>query len=293
MATTARGITFEEFEGSPRLSYRQDGVTATRRFKVAWADYEAFAVECMGKFGGVGSQINSQGPVIFPGDRTDLIADSIDVEPFEPSAPVGSSITSLTVGGATYASGALVTVQYKQSLNGTPTPDVPELPDFTYLSTETDVGAEYFTVPSRTWKWSVLAKQLPPDITVAIIEPVTTYNVTWHYVVSPPWSTMSDLAGHVNNAPLFGKAADTILFCGCKTSTQWATNTVRPLWNLTYVFKERAHKLTTGAIVGWNYFYNENLNGVEHWQLVVATNGGQQPYKASDLGALFGYGTLV
>src|SRR5437870_5426429 len=120
MPTTAKGISFEELEGSPVISVNNQGVSAARTFKVALDDYIAFCQEIIGVYQKIGSSVRSLPTIGVPGLPATLLADDIRVEPFDPSKPDGSAIT--TIGNATnrYDNGAKITVVYKQHYSGLP-----------------------------------------------------------------------------------------------------------------------------------------------------------------------------
>lgn len=285
-ATTAGGIQFEELESSPRIRADQQGVTAVRMFRVNWADYDAFCGELMGIYRNVAGSI-VYGPALpFPGGNLDLIVDEIDVEPFDGSSPNGSTIVSLTQGISTHANGAKVTATYRQKYDNNSSSNNPSIPDGTYLTYESEIGAEYTTVPGNYWKWTVDSKQVSADLNTGIVVPVMHHILTWHNVLSVPDAAISSRLGCVNSGTFYGKAGGTLLFLGAQKSTAFAFNNNQTVWNLRYTFAEKNQE-GNGAY-GWNFFYRQDTN--PHWQVIAAQKAPTNtPYALATFAELFAY----
>jgi hypothetical protein len=280
MATTPGGINFEELEDSPKLHFGARGCTAVRMFKVPWANYEAFVEELMGVSLDFAGAVNLTPGIPFPGNRTNLFCEDIDVEPFggENAAPTGTAVTTLASGTNTYDNGARITARYAQnagdSNNSAPTPV-----QNTYLTYEGKTSAEYFTVASRAWKWQADNAPVPDDVPVGLLSPVSEYTITWHRVTRPPWATINSAMGKVNSDTFSGLLAGTLLFTGCDSVPTFYANRQILVWQLTYHFRYKAD--------GWNFFFRSDIGA---WREIVAKVGGARPYTSAAFANLFVYG---
>ena len=88
-------ITFEELEGSPTISVTGGAVTAQRTFKVPWSQRLEMVEILWGSYRMIGGIFSFRPPAHFP-DLPNVIATEIRVEPFNPGAPLGSELSSLT-----------------------------------------------------------------------------------------------------------------------------------------------------------------------------------------------------
>lgn len=284
MATSSQGISFEELENSPRIRGDSQGITAVRMFKVDWSDYQAFVGELAGLYQNIAGSIVFGKPLQFPGGNTDLLVDEVEVEPFEGSSPVGTSIVNLTQGCSTYSTGAKVTATYRQRFDNNSSSSNPTLPDGTYLTYASELGAEYMTVPGNTWHWAADSVQLPPDITPGIVIPTIHHQYTWHNVLAPPHAAISAALGCVNNGTFGGKAGGTMLFLGAKMRTAFAFSNNQTVWALEYNFSEK-NQDGAGAY-GWNFFYRYDTN--PHWKVIGAHKSpNNTPYALYDFANLF------
>lgn len=280
MATTAGGISFQELEGSPKVRFAPQGASATRQFLVAWADYDRFCQELMGVYRDVAGNVAQSKGLPFPGNRDNLFCESCEIEPFDGSNPDGAAVNTLTSGTNAYAGGARVTAHYVQTYdNDNFGGNSPSVQEGTFVTYEADLAAEYVSSPARGWRWDSDSKPAPPDLPIGILDPVGTYTMTWHRVVRPPWSAVSNLRGKVNVTQFFGAAAETLLFVGVRASTQFRINDSLAIWTLSYQFQERLHG-------GWNFFYRPGAG----WERLETADGGSKPYATGDFTALFNYG---
>jgi|GEM_PF-7016151 len=283
MATTSGGINFEELEGSPKINISSQGIVATRRFLLA------FAAELIGLYRNVGGSVQVSLAMPFPGPRANLRVDTIDVEPFDPGNPNGADVLTLTSGVNRYAA-AVVTAVYREQYDNSAHPNFPAVPPGTYVTYSAHLGAEYFTVPGRTWRWTASGKDLPDDLPVGILDPVGHYTLTWHNVLGPPWSAIRSLRGKVNGGAFMGAPAGCLLFLGARSQTSFGANQDQAIWKVEYSFSERVRENQ----YGWNYFYNQEEDAAAgtHWMQIedkIAPHNG--PYAAGDFSALFAYGS--
>ncbi len=284
-------IVFEELDQSPQIRFRDGRFLATRRFKIDWADRFAFLLELYGGYRVVGGTFVFTPPATFPGVPQALVT-QVEIEPFPPDRPDGSGVVSL--GSATNAyDAALVTAIYEIpfDLGNDARPDLPEVPNGTYLTYRADLGAEMTTTPGRTWRWNIGGlPALEGDRFPGRIVPTEDFTLTWYRVPRPPWSAMSDLRGKVNDATFVSHAPGTVLFMGARTRRDFQVLD-SGLWRLEYQFKVREVKSTANAqtLYGWNRFYREQADGGEHW-LEIVDESGNLPYPSGDLNQLFQFG---
>jgi hypothetical protein len=294
MASTPKGIGFEEIEGSPKIAITQGGVNATRTFKVAWADWQAFARELVGDYLLFGSTPRLESPFAFPGFEN-AIVDHVTVEPFDPQSPDGGAVT---LGSATnaYSTGAKITAIYKTlfAANNLGRPSLPSVPQHTVLTHSEDIGAEYLTTPGRTWAWETDGTSVADDVNPGILVATRIITLRWDRIRNPPWTNIRDVRGKINNAQFIDSPTGTLLFLGARISRKFHFILDDGLWQLDYQFSERIVR-EGGSSYGWNYFYRERPAGGVHWLRIAAKDAAgavttTYPYESADFSTLFAYG---
>lgn len=286
---TVNGISFWELEGSPSLHISsRSGMTAVRRFGVAWDDWESFALALIGVHSNVGGSVRQVAPPRFPGISDRLFVSDLKIDPFDGANPDGSQVTTLTSGTNRYPGDNFAVVVATYSMQQVGHPDKPDTPDGTYLSYEEDLGAEYLTIPGRTWKWPD-GSSLPDDATAGVLIPKGNFTLAWHRVVRPPWLAIDLLRGCTNNAPFLGRAAGTVLFLGARIKRQFQFIEDDGYWLVEYQFATDAKRLSNGSLAGWNAFYNRKPIAGEHWQ-TITDQSGNTPYHSAGFATLFQYG---
>ena len=260
--TPTYGITFQELDSSPTIDINTQDMTASRRFLVAWADWQNFAQEVIGTYRVVGTVVQYVTPLPFPG-QANLLPDSISIRPQMPDAPLGT--TSVTLGSVhNEYTNAIVTVGYKTQWfnppSGSPLGSSVTLPNGTWVTLEGSLGGEMLTIPGRMFQWTGTAVNLPDDVNPGIFVPSGNFTLTWHRVLLPPWSTMRSLRGKVNSASFLGAAAETILYTGATYSREFLINDDGGTWKISYSFAESSKQLVGGGVGGWNHFWKD-VNG--------------------------------
>jgi hypothetical protein len=285
-------VAYEELEGSPRLRINDAGVSAVRVFRVAWADWPAFARSLIGHYQLIGGALHYVPALPFPG-LLNLIADELAIEPFDPRNPSGD--VSQTLDGATnaYSGGARVTATYRtlRDRDNRSRDDLPSVPEGTFLRFRSEVAAEYYSTPGRVWSWDIAgAPKVSEDVMPGILLPSGGYELIWQRVAYPPWDAMRALRGKLNQSTFLGSPAGTVLFTGARATREFQFLEDGGLWRIEYQFLEQTKELNSGTKVGWNYFYREQASAGEHW-LRIKDATGDPPYLSGDFSALFVFET--
>lgn len=281
-------VTYEELSGSPQIAITQQGATAVRSFRVGWDDWQAFARMLLGTYGEIGGTALFAQPAAFPGFKNLFVAE-IQVDPFDPDSPDGRAALALDTETNGYRGGAKVTAVYKTQFDGEgyALRNLPRVPNGTYLTYRSELGAEYQHVPGRVWRWAI--GETPPvadDVNPGILIPTGSVQLSWLRVPTPPWAAIRALRGKVNSSSFLGSPAGTVLFLGVKATREFQMLETGGMWRLDYYFSEQTKERSGGDKVGWNYFYKEQAADGEHW-VPIADADGQAPYAAADFQSLF------
>lgn len=262
-------VTFDELAGSPSFSGTPNGLTATRRGKIAWTDGNALYQELFPPPSGGYPVL----PVLFPGSSV-LYAESVEYEPF-----VGEDDIPLSSGPATYAF-ALATIKYKTI------PYTKSGASGQIITRKWSVGGEFLTYKNTGLQWANDAgtggfqKVNNPEHHAGKLIPHRNLTVTLHQVTPTYYTslqtTCDGLVGKVNNATWEGSAAETVLFLGGDfTQTVAADNS--QTWQVELKFAKRIVK-NGSQEVGWNYAFREDAAGGAKWvRLQTEKNDGASP----------------
>jgi len=278
-------VPFEELGGSPVEQYSLAGFTARRQFLIAWEDRDAFAAEVLGRAAEHGASVR----VSYPG-KTSVFAVRVRYEPFDPESPDFQPIAGLAEGLNSYANSFAKAVVDYETVNAQDRSDGPSNEAGTHLTYRMRFAAEEEPIGPGGWGWIDAPGSTLPDGTQLVKRiPVTEHHLTWHQVIHPPWDAIRNLQGKVNQAPLLGCPAGTLLFEGAEAGKLFRAGfdlgPSEVCWQVHYVFRERAVK-HGGAVYGWNHLYREDPAG---W--VEITNGSDRLYDAADFSGLFRSGS--
>jgi hypothetical protein len=141
------------------------------------------------------------------------------------------------------------------------------------------------------FRWDVDSVPVSDDVNPGVLVPSEEFTLSWLRVPLPPWDTIRDLSGKVNDATLLNYPPGTVLFVGSEARHDFQiVDTL--LWRVDYHFKVRlVHGTGAGSPnLGWNHFYREQANSAEHW-LEVVDEDGNNVYQSGDLTTLFTLGT--
>ena len=261
-------VSYEELEGSPKITMDRKGGSATRIFKIAWVDIDAFFAEVFP------NPFNGYPVVSWVPGHSWLLADSAEAEPFDPTKPGGVNVGS----DLTYSDTAKVTVKYappqqdqqqqatsagdqtggggdgtgpggKQGATGGEKGKASQ--PVTLVTHDIHVGAEFLTISNLILKWQN-GDPVGPQARAGRIIPTIEHQSTWHNIVQPPWTTIRMIAGGVNNGVFLGAKTECLLFLGAEGNRD-ITNQGEKTWTLKYKYSEKDLKPNTGK--GWNHFY--------------------------------------
>jgi hypothetical protein len=267
-------VSVEELEGSPKIKQDRSGGSATRVFKIAWADIGAFFAELFpSPFSGY--------PVVawVPGYSW-MFAQSAQAEPFDPTKPGGVNVGS----DITYSDTARVTVGY-----GPPEEDQQQQAEagsgeeggggdgtgpggedgatggekgsrnqpVTLLEHSVSVGAEFLTISNLLLNWESDNVKPNENVRAGKLQALMEHQVTWHNVNQPPWDKIRSCMGCVNFSKFLGAFPECVLFLGCDANRN-ITNEGRKAWTLKYKFSEKENDDWTK---GWNHFWRDDQRG--------------------------------
>ena len=282
----------EELEGSPVLEADDEGVTATRVFRVPnWSDWKPFAAALLGRYALLGGSVVYEAPAVFPG-FANLFVSRIRVEPFDPGNPRGFP-TLQTATNAYPAAGARVTAEYQtaydiESIRRT---KLPSTPPGTFLTYQANVGVEFDSTPARLWEWDDgVGGPLPDDLRPQVVRPHGVHVVTWHRVLQPPFEAITRLRGKVNSTPFLGAPAGAVLFAGAHITRQFHFAEDGGFWRLRYTFIESTKSLAqSDSVGGWNHFPKRIQGGSELWTPIKAAGSipARPLYMSADMLELF------
>jgi hypothetical protein len=280
---------FEELAGSPRIRVNEQGTTAVRTFRVAWADWQEFVRDLIGTFRVLGLATQFVPPIEFPG-LPNLIVTDVQVEPFDPENPDGSSVIGLGFYTNTYnVAGARITATYRTIFDerSPSRSDLPGVPSGTFLTYSADLGSERTAVPGRAWTWSGSSERVADDINPGIHMPHGSFTLRWQRVPNPPWSQIRQLRGKVNTSKFLSAPPGTVMFQGARASRRFQFVEDGGFWNLDYMFAENTKTLSDGRTnVGWNYFFKEAALAGENW-VAIENQDGNPPYASGNFLQLF------
>ncbi len=261
-------------------SLGQSSAGAVRILEIAGSDIEAFFAEYLGFTEAEGVGFTMGDPIQHP-DFAWLRVDDIQVAPVTPEKPPQDTST-------TYDR-VLATVSYKGIFLPTPPtsggtrPKEPTPEPGTYIEHTHEFSADMMTLPGQAFVWSNDNKPVAADIDVGKVIGMTTHNIKWQNVTSPPWDEIRNKRGKVNTEEWIDMAAESVLFMG---STAEATHDAsgRERWNLSYTFMERTIDII-GTKYGWNHFYRAGKN--PEWQKIKQAVAANNVYETTTLDDLF------
>ncbi len=248
--------------------------------EIAGSDIEALYAELLGftEIENIGFVITN--PARHP-DFTWLRVDDIRIAPVSPEKPPQDAETEYArvLATVTYAAVFLPT----PPTGGGTRPPEPNPEDGTYIMHTHEFSADVMTLPGYALVWSNDNAQVSPDIDAGKIIGMTTHNIQWLNVTSPPWDAIRAKRAKANTEVWLDMAVESVLFMGTTANpTHDASGNER--WNLSYVFQERTIDVA-GTKYGWNHFYRAGKD--PEWQKIKHAVSGKFVYETTTFDDLF------
>ena len=281
ISAPATTVPFYELAGSPLEKYTASGFQAQREFLVDWSLRETFAKEIMGN----DSQFDYRSAAYYPG-RTSVFPTEISIRPADEGAITRRTLTQLHTDLNSYAgSWAYVTVKYQTLSSDTDTEDTPEPESGTQITFRLDHEPREEEFSSSGWVWSDTSAALPADLVLIKRSSDALYQLVWHKVLSPPWETIMNTQGKINQSPFLGCPAGTLLFEGALSNKLYRSTFEEGestfTWAITYTFRQKAiHH--DGDTYGWNYQFRASDGSY-----AIPTNATLPLYDSADFTLLF------
>lgn len=297
---TAGGIKYKLVDGYPTMNVSEDSAKATEKYVLRSRDVESFISESLP------APVVVLGSVIRPPKRklpgaSILVTESINVEPYEPGMPGDPQGADPTAPDGTYADFYVATISYStRSLDSDDDEEDPNDPE-TFLTHTVIAGGEHMSWPASNTQTrnTNLDENIPvsdqnptgnQDQTGPIVKTIPTieHGLKWKAVLSPPWTKIIQLLGHVNDATMplfFGAKKETVMFMGVSGQQQYLWDGfsvgVQP-WSLDFKFSHREIR-ENGKSYGWNHIYSPKFGT---WRELRRANG-ESLYESSNLLELF------
>ena len=284
-------VEFKELAGSPVESYEPQGMKAERRLLCAYEDRYTVLAALLG--GGTSSQAG------YP-ECPAIVATRVRIEPFEKRPDDQGTFDNLTADLNSYTGQFVeVVVNYEMPGSDGTRKDLPNTEPGTLLTYRMDFAGEYVVLPGNTLRWqSDATAPVTPEAVPTLRIPVVEHHVTWNRVSDPPWDAIRACVGAVNDSPLLGADAETVLFDGARAERQFTgvDGQQQPQfgWRITYVFREKTIKVLdedeNQVSLGWNHCYCVSAASGPQWDRIVDANGNTL-YRTVDFSTLFQFGS--
>jgi hypothetical protein len=248
-------IDYAEQDGSPTEEWGENGFSAQRRLKVAWADRRALVDELIG----------TEYPLL---DDTGAICRRISCVPFP-----GKNLGEGSVSAYEFAliTAAWDTVAWRASGGG---------PDDPMISESIEPTAEYRTLNYEKYRWGsgsgdLLKAEDAPGLLLQGID----YVVTKYAQSAIPAAALT-LINHVNDAALYPLtpglrnwvfAAETLLFHPASARRTIQSGMAEWKWDVTYRFSYKPNRLKDGTAKGWNWQWRGDTDRFD--QIYLAGGG--------------------
>lgn len=157
----------------------------------------------------------------------------------------------------TYESLCRCTIEYA---TGQDQDEVDPADPTTFLEHTVTAGGEFLIIPPSNTNWGENGEteNKSHQVPITKILPTLEHTLRWSYVRNPPWTTIRNQLGTLNNATLgiFNDApAETVMFMSIQAEQRYTTTGVKP-WSIDYKFSERNITDNDTDGIGWNYAYN-------------------------------------
>lgn len=290
---TFGGIPYRLMEGFPKLTFLEDGMSATEEYLIRTTDLQLFAIESFPPAAQFGDLLlkapNRQMPGVFG-----LLTKEVSAEPFPGDRPMDPFFVADDSNPPTFAPLTKVTIAYEVKANSAESDETdPE----SFLVHSITAGGEYLTIPPDTVQSKDKAAPADRDgdghpdtsnpdgspieikdepaadlkklnVPITKIVPTIEHSLEWSKCPVPPWGHLRYAMGKVNSdqIPLFFNApAETVLFLGFSAKQEWTWDGRKP-WTLSMKFSERAI-VEKGYRMTWNHFWIPG-KGKNHFEVL-------------------------
>jgi hypothetical protein len=226
------GVTCYELTGSNKSHAELADVSATRVFRVAWAN----RITLRNYFLGLNIDTTIRNPRPHP-EEPELFVHSVDIEPYPDTKETAEANDCIQY------EWARLTVVYKPiELSGSITRPEP-------FSESYDFAAEFLTrsVDDAIHQNASLETMLPPGFSLGVLIPSVEYEYVRHRMAAVPTATIYNCLGKVNNATFLGADPGHVLYTGARARSSYDPSGVR-IWEVQHRFAIRG-----GGT--WNEFY--------------------------------------
>lgn len=260
-------LSFDEHAGSPVYDFRPFQSTARRMGNIPGDQLSSLLNELFP----VGLQ-----PLSLSAEYPWLFAQGLHAEPFvgDEDKITSPATDNLDLSSVNAYDKLKVTISYGTSQPGQ-SPEGQGDDPVELLEHRWSAGGEFITIPTGGLEWGD-GGNVSKDVDAGLLIPHFDMSLRWPRVENPPFATIRDRIGSVNDADMQFKtgvcAPETLMFQGAELSRTVLT-TGDLAWDVTYRFGERRVPLgddtdTVGgdaggdtiAVGGWNHFYRSELD---------------------------------
>lgn len=293
--TTDGGVSFGEWQGSPKLSLMGGQLAGTRIFRTDWGDRLDFVDDLFGEPYSFSDDGGFQfDPATFC-DMPWLAAVDYSIDPHMPNSPMFDGLEDVVElsNGCNKYQNALITVHYRPYLsladpNSYAGPTVPSVQDGTLLDYTTEIGCEFTQIPGRYLIWASDSTPLDGDVQAGVRLPTQDFVFRWDRVADPGFDAIRTQLGTTNNDTFMDYDAGCVLFDDFKPTPMFLPSGV-VLYNCILRFKIRAIPNDSGTGLGWNYSYRYNQSAMTGSWALVWDKGTKAPvFSETDFDSIFG-----
>jgi hypothetical protein len=147
------------------------------------------------------------------------------------------------------------------------------------------------TIPGRAFYWMNLGTTaddlVESDMDIAVPVFGAEIQLTWNYVISPPYSAMEALAGTSVNDDQFLRWGDgKVLYMGSEIDKQFQFLPDGGFFKVTHRFAVSQKKQASGTKVGWNYFWRREAGAAGDYR-AIHDGAGNRIFRYEDFSPLF------
>jgi hypothetical protein len=210
---------------------------AERRLICAWTDRMSLVRELLGD----GYEFGGNSPVHYPG-KPNVVAVDLEVEPLADDV-VRQDFADLTDGPNGYRGFAKITVKYELLASSPVASLAADAEPDALLTYRVDRETETVRLPGDELYWPGNPSAAFPTAAEGEVRmPATIHRLTWHRVVSPPWTAIRECQGALSAGEFLGVAAGQLIFDGVAAEREFVGlpdfDDPQFGWRLEYRFRE-------------------------------------------------------